>query len=71
MMARRGEIPDYYDFDELDLDAEEALRDFQTGILTVDELREQIGPEAAARYMEDMRDREEGIEHLFDDPEDC
>lgn len=67
MRVVRGVNPDFADFDEVDPDALEALDEFDIGMITLDELRHLIGPEAA-RARAEMR--YEHPDSLFDDPED-
>jgi len=67
MRVLRGVNPDFADYDEVDLDAMEALEEFDQGMITPDELRYLIGPEAAKARTELRYD---SVDSLFDDPED-
>lgn len=69
MKTRYGINPDYLDHDEIDHDAAEALDDFDNGMITLDELKEHIGPEGVRALLERLEDEGE-IHRLFDDPED-
>lgn len=69
MKIKRGLNQEYADFDEIDEDIEEARSDFENGRLSFDGLRALIGPEAAQSCL-DQLDEDEGLPHLFDDPED-
>jgi hypothetical protein len=66
MKIVNGVNPDYADFDEIDVDALDALDEFDRGMVTLDELRQLIGPEAARAR---AQLRYEDPESLFDDPE--
>jgi len=66
MKIRNGVNPDYADFDEIDQDVEDAYEEFDAGNLTYEELKNLVGPAAAASYAENYRDE---VEDLFDDPE--
>lgn len=61
-------LPDFADFDELDLDALEAMDDFQQGTLSYDELRSLVGVEAAQAIKRSISE-DHDPESLFDDPE--
>lgn len=67
MKIIRGINPDYADWDEIDEDAAGAYEEFDAGILTYEEFKTLVGPEAAAAYVETL-----GEDHapLFDNPED-
>lgn len=60
---------DFYDYDELDADALDAVEEFQQGLLTFDELKALVGPEAA-QEIKKQRWGEDDHDVLFDDPED-
>lgn len=66
MRVLRGVNPDFADNDELDMDALDALEEFDNGTLTLDELRHLIGPEAARSRAELRYD---SSDLLLDDPE--
>ena len=61
--------PDYADFDEIDSDAEDIIAEYRQGRVSFDELKSAIGYEAARQIQDDVYG-EEGIEDLFDNPED-
>lgn len=67
MKIKRGVNPDFADFDEIDVDVEDAYEEFEAGTLSFDDFREQVGPEAAQAFMERLEGRDEY--DLFDDPE--
>ncbi len=69
MKVRRGVNPDFSDFDEIDIDAEDAITEFENGTISLEELKHHIGPEAVERFLEDHEDQEGDFESLFDDPE--
>ena len=57
---------DFYDYDEVDIDVEEAIQDFENALLTFDELKNVVGWEVART----IQARVYGTaEYLFDDPE--
>lgn len=58
---------DFADWDELDQDALDAVEEFTDGTITFDELKNLIGPEAAAAVKE--QHDETDPERFFDDPE--
>lgn len=62
-----GVNPDFADWDELDQDALDAVEEFADGAITFDELKNLIGPEAAAAIKEQQD--ESDPERFFDDPE--
>lgn len=59
--------PDYADYDEIDADIEDAIEEYEAGVLTYDELKALIGPEAAQAFLEGDPD---DPERYFDNPED-
>ena len=63
MRVVRGVNPIFADYDEIDQDALEALDEFDNGLITMDELRHLVGPEAV-RARAEIR-----YEGLLDDPE--
>jgi hypothetical protein len=65
MRVLHGVNPDFADFDEIDTDAAEALEEFDQGVITLDELRHLIGPDAARAR---AQIRYEDPESFFDDP---
>lgn len=67
MRVVAGINPDFADDDEIDLDALDALDEFDRGTLTLEELRHLIGPEAARSQ---AHRRYSDTDALFDDPED-
>jgi hypothetical protein len=68
--VRNGVNPDYADYDEMDQDALDAIEEYDQGYLTYDELRAQIGPEAAAELRDRFRETDPYFGDLLDDPED-
>lgn len=64
MKIKNGVNPDFADYDEIDEDAEDAIQEFEAGIITLDELKALVGPEAAQSLAEQHSD------DLFDNPED-
>lgn len=67
MKVTRGVNPDYADYDEIDPDVEDALEEYEAGVLTYEELKALIGPEAAQAFLDKDPDDPESY---FDDPED-
>jgi len=63
-----GINPDFADNDELDMDALEAVEEFQEGQITYDELRALVGPETAS-MIKDQVYPDYDPESFFDDPE--
>lgn len=76
MKIVRGLNPDFADFDEIDVDIEEAYEEFKNGRISYDQLKANVGPEAAQAHadrihgMDDSADDHYDIDSLFDDPED-
>ena len=68
MKVQNGVNPDFADFDEIDMDAEYAIAEFDNGAITLDELKALVGSETAQAIAE-RRDGEE-FYRLFDAPED-
>ena len=64
-----GINPDFADYDELDDDALDAVEEFQNGMLTYDELKNLVGPEAA-QAIKEQRYGPDDPDALFDNPED-
>lgn len=70
MKILRGVNPDFADFDEIDVDVEDALNDWNEGIISFEELSRLVGPETAENLRR-IRYEETGDEAaLFDDPDD-
>lgn len=67
-MKNANGIQDFCDSDELDLEALEAIDEFNEGILTFDELKDLVGPEAA-QTIRNRIDPERDPSFFFDDPE--
>lgn len=59
---------DFYDDDELDLEVEEAIGEFERELLTFDELKSIVGVKVAKSVQ--ARVYGNSYESLFDDPED-
>ena len=68
MKVVRGINPDYADDSELDIDAMEALEDFQGGRMTYEGLKAVLGKEAAESAA--SQHGYDDSSQLFDDPED-
>lgn len=64
-----GVNPDFADFDEIDVDAEDAISEYAEGTLTFAELKIMIGADAA-RAVEKSVHGGTDFENLFDNPED-
>lgn len=63
-----GINPDFADFDELDADAIDAVEEFHQGLLTYEELKNLVGPEAAQAIKEEHYGPDDP-EAFFDNPE--
>lgn len=68
MKKVNGINPDFADYDELDADALDAVEEFHQGLLTFDELKNLVGPDAA-NTIKDKRYGPNDPEGFFDDPE--
>lgn len=60
---------DFSDYDELDIDALDAVEEFQNGTLSFEELKNLVGHEAAQAIKEE-RYGPDDLDALFDNPED-
>ena len=69
MKIVNGLNPNYADHDEIDQDALEAVEDFGSGQITYEELRIQVGPEAAQELLARLEGEDPFLPLLFDDPE--
>lgn len=76
MRIVRGLNPDFADFDEIDADIEDAYEEFNNGRISYDQLKVNVGPEAAQAHADrvlgtDYADEYmNDISNLFDNPED-
>lgn len=71
MKIKTGLIPDFADYDEIDQDVLDAVSDFDNGVIGFDELKREIGEDAA--YEVRSRSSEEEVpDHwdLLDNPDD-
>jgi hypothetical protein len=69
MKIKRGLNPDFADYDEIDTDVVEAYEDFDSGHITYEQFKAEVGPDAAAAYAEKYAE-DSAFRDLFDDPED-
>jgi hypothetical protein len=67
MKVINGVNPDYADFDELDDSVAEAFDEFDAGVLSFEELKIQVGQDAAQAFAESREGDE--FSSMFDNPE--
>lgn len=67
-MKRLPGMPDFADHDELDLDALDAMDEYNQGILSFDELKDLVGQETA-QSIRVLANPDHDPNSYFDDPE--
>lgn len=71
MKTVTGINPDFADFDEIDIDAEDLIIEFEQGTATFEELRNAVGTEMARAIQERVHgDDGYNPDELFDNPQD-